>query len=215
MKLDHWIRKLVPHDDKFFMLLEKSAQNLVVASDVLNTLPTAKSTAERKRIVERLRDLEHEGDSTTHEIFSELNGTFVTPMDREDIHLLASSLDDIMDHIDGSAARVVLYDVKILPPAVAELTNILHSSIAELRRGIGLLRDLHNFDELQKVFETVNKFENDADDVFERAVAELFRKEKRPIELIKLKEIYVGLETATDKCEDVANILEAIVIKNA
>jgi hypothetical protein len=117
--------------------------------------------------------------------------------------------------MDGSAGRFVLYKMKSWPPKMAQLADILRLSINELYRGVRLLRNIQQFDELQKVFLKVNEYENAADAVFEQAIAELFEKEKNPIQIIKLKEIYVGLETATDKCEDVANVLEGIVIKHA
>jgi predicted phosphate transport protein (TIGR00153 family) len=215
MKFDQLIQKLLPKDDKFFTLLEESAQNLVNAAEVMEKIAHTKNKSEIEVLINKIHDHEHEGDTVTHRIFSELNSTFVTPLDREDIHTLASSLDDILDHMDGSAGRFVLYKLKSWPPRMAQLADILRLSINELHRGVRLLRNIQQFDELQKVFLKVNEYENAADAVFEQAVAELFEKEKSPIQIIKLKEIYVGLETATDKCEDVANVLEGIVIKHA
>ncbi|MBI4427745.1 MAG: DUF47 domain-containing protein [Ignavibacteriales bacterium] len=215
MKLDQWIRKLLPHEDKFFPLLEESAQNIVRASEVLKKLSLSKNSRERERLITQIKELEHRGDDVTHEIFSELNSTFVTEFDREDIYKLTSSLDDILDHIDGSAGRFTLYKVKKCPPQMVELIDILAKSIVELQTGIKLLRNPHKTDGLQTVFQRVHQFENDADSVFEQAVADLFEKVKNPIDVIKLKEIYVGLETATDKCEDAANVLEGILIKHA
>lgn len=215
MKIDYLIRKILPQDDKFFRLLEESTQNLLKASHVLKTLPACKTLEEREKVVTQLRDLEHEGDALTHKIFSELNSTFVTPLDREDIHHLTSSLDDIMDHIDGSAARFTLYRIQRCPDLVGKLIDVLHLSVSELHRGVGLLRNLRQYEELQKVFKKVNEYENEADALFEIAIADLFDHEKDPIQIIKLKEIFVGLETATDKCEDAANVLESILIKHA
>ena len=215
MKFDALLKKLLPKDDKFFAYLEESAENLVKAVDVLKKLSSSKNAAERKTLTDRMHDLEHDGDGVTHKIFSELNSTFVTPIDREDIHQLASSLDDIMDHMDGSAGRFILYKLKAWPRDMVKLVDILEKSINELKHGVNLLRDVQQTEKLQAVFQKVNEYENDADDVFEQAIAELFEKEKNPVQIIKLKEIYVGLETATDKCEDVANVLEGIVIKHS
>ncbi|HWP81861.1 MAG TPA: DUF47 family protein, partial [Bacteroidota bacterium] len=170
---------------------------------------------EIQKIVKGIKDLEHQGDEITHKIFSELNATFVTPFDREDIHLLASALDDIMDHIDGSAARFTIYRLTKVPVDVAKLGDILHESILELQRGVGLLRNVHAYDDMQKVFLKVNEYENAADRIFEEAISRLFQKETNALRVIKLKEVFVGLETATDKCEDAANVLEAILIKQA
>lgn len=215
MKLDRMIQKLLPHDDKFFVLLEESTKNLLEASTALKKLTRSTKPSEIQKIVKGIKDLEHQGDEITHKIFSELNATFVTPFDREDIHLLASALDDIMDHIDGSAARFTIYRLTKVPVDVAKLGDILHESILELQRGVGLLRNVHAYDDMQKVFLKVNEYENAADRIFEEAISRLFQKETNALRVIKLKEVFVGLETATDKCEDAANVLEAILIKQA
>ncbi len=215
MKLDQWIRTLLPRDEKFFTLLEESTRNLVMASGLMKKLTGAKNQKQQMQLVKEIKDLEHRGDSVTHKIFSELNGTFVTPLDREDIHTLTSALDDILDHIDGSAQRIILYDIKKCPPEVVRLSEVLDRSVEELHRGVGLMRDLQHTEQLHEVFQKVNQYENEADTIFDRAVADLFKKQKNAIQIIKLKEIYVGLETATDKCEDAANVLEGILIKHA
>lgn len=215
MRLDQFIQKLLPQEEKFYAMLEESAQNIVRASDLVKLLSLSTNRSERETIVGQIKELEHRGDEITHRIFSELNGTFVTPFDREDIHRLASSLDDIIDHIDGSAGRFTLYKVKKSPEKLVRLADVLHMSVVELTRGIGMLRKLHKDNDLQEVFKSVHQYENEADALFDQAIAELFDKEKNPIQIIKLKEIYVGLETATDKCEDVANVLEGILIKHA
>jgi len=214
MRFDRFIRVLLPKDDRFFSFFEESSDNLIDAAEVLKKIAAAKPD-ERDQLVAKMKDLEHKGDSITHKIFAEMNGTFVTPFDREDIHVLAAALDDVMDYMDGSASRFTLYRIRECPKRMTELIDILHQSILELHRGVCLLRDLHKHDQLQKVLEKVNTYENDADAVFELAIAELFERETDPINVIKLKEIYVGLETATDKCEDAANVLEAILIKHA
>ncbi len=214
MRFDRFIQMLLPHDEKFYSFFEESTRNLVKAAELLKKLAIVPASG-RKAIVKQVKDLEHEGDSITHRIFAEMNATFVTPIDREDIHVLAAALDDIMDYMDGSASRFVLYKVRSCPKDMVKLIGILHNSIEELHRGVTLLRNLRRPGELHKVLEKVNEYENDADSVFEHAIAGLFEREKNPIQIIKLKEIYVGLETATDKCEDAANVLEAILIKHA
>lgn len=214
MRFDRFIQGLLPKDERFFSFFEESSQNLVDAAEVLQRLAMAKPK-DRERLVMKMKDLEHKGDSITHKIFAEMNGTFVTPFDREDIHVLAAALDDVMDYMDGSASRVTLYKIRKCPQQMVKLIDILHQSILELHLGVSLLRDSRKHDQLQKVLEKVNEYENEADAVFELAIAQLFEREKDPINVIKLKEIYVGLETATDKCEDAANVLEAILIKHA
>jgi hypothetical protein len=212
---DKIVKALLPSDHHFYDLFDESAQNIVEAGNLLKKLFLTKTATERDKIVTQISVLEHQGDSVTHRIFSELNSTFVTPFDREDIHMLTSRLDDIMDHIDGSAGRVSLYKLTKFPESMIRLTDILHLSIDEVQKAVRLLRDFEQGDQFQKVFKTVNEYENEADKIFERAIADLFEKEKNAIQVIKLKEIYQGLETATDMCEDVANVLEGIYIKHS
>ncbi len=215
MKFDRLIQVLLPHDEKFYSFFEEMASVLVKASEQMKRLCEVNTFEDRSVIMNKMHDLEHEGDNITHNVYGELNASFVTPFDREDIHVLASALDDILDYMDGSAGRFVLYKIADCPVQIKELTEILHQSILSLQEGVFLLRDLRKSEQLQKILKTVNEYENKADDVFEKAVADLFENEKNPINVIKLKEIYVGLETATDKCEDAANVLESILIKHA
>ncbi len=215
MLFDRIIQKLLPTDERFYSLFEESTKNLMNAAKILTNLPKAKTVSEREKLAVQLHALEHIGDDLTHKIYSELNSTFVTPFDREDIHELASSIDDVLDEIDGSIGRIVLYKIKAIPSSMTKLINILELSIVELHQGVHLLRNINKTDVLQKVLQKVNEYENEADAVFEKAIADLFEHEKQPIQIIKLKEVLVGLETATDKCEDAANVLEGILIKNA
>jgi predicted phosphate transport protein (TIGR00153 family) len=215
MKFDKIIQRLLPHDESFYKFFEEATQNLVNAAALLKQLSTAKMGSEREKLIMQMHELEHHGDNLTHQIFSELNSTFVTPFDREDIHQLTSALDDVLDHMDGTANRISLYKIKKYPEPMVRLIDILQLSIAELHRGVGMLRDLNKTNELQRVFQRINEYENNADAVFENGIADLFDKEKDAIQVIKVKEVLVGLETATDKCEDAANVLEGIYIKNA
>jgi uncharacterized protein len=215
MKLDKFIQRLLPHDESFYGFFEEASQNLVNGVGLLKQLTTQRDASEREKLIMQIHELEHHGDSLTHKIFSELNSTFVTPFDREDIHQLTSALDDIMDHMDGTANRLTLYKIKEYPESMVRLIDILQLSIAELHLGVGMLKDMNKKNELQRVFQKVNEYENNADTVFENAVADLFENEKDAIQVIKFKELLVGLETATDKCEDAANVLEGIYIKNA
>ena len=215
MKFDKFVQNLLPHDDTFYKFFEDATQNLIQAAALLRKLVVEKEPTERDSLTMQIKELEHHGDSLTHQIFSELNATFVTPFDREDIHELTSAIDDILDHMDGTASRASLYKIKEFPESVVRLVDVLQLSIAELHRGVRMLRDINKANELQRVFQKINDFENNADDIFDNGVAELFDKEKDAIQIIKLKEVLVGLETATDKCEDAANVLEGIYIKHA
>jgi len=214
MRIDNLIQALLPHDEKFFVLFDKLSKTIVEGADTLRTLPSLPS-GERESVVKKIQEIEHKADSITHEIFTELNRTFVTPLDREDIHTLASVMDDVMDLIDGSANRFYLYKIKKNSSAIQKLTDVIYQCAVELQKGVLLITDSRRNEELQKILHSVNQFENDADDIFNQAIADLFEKESDAIELIKTKEVLVTLETATDKCEDVANVLESIMIKNA
>jgi uncharacterized protein len=214
MKIDKILKMLLPHDENFYNLLEESAQNLIKAGVELKTIPLCKTQEQREYAAKRIKDIEHDGDSITHKIFSELNSTFVTPIDREDIHELASALDDILDHIDGCANRFALYKITRVPTEVTQLIDVLVLSMTELKNGVHLLRNLNDVETFKASFTKVNEYENEADDIFDKAVADLFENEKDPVQIIKIKEVFVGLETATDKCEDAANVLEGILIKH-
>jgi len=214
MRLDRLIQVLLPHDEKFYSLFEEMTTLLMRGADLLKELPVRLGSGGAD-LVREFEDLEHQADSVTHRIYAELNATFVTPFDREDIHELASALDDIMDFMNGVAERFLLYKVSECPPPTVKLIDILHSGVEELEQGIPMLRDFHDNDALKKVLERINTYENEADDVFDQAIADLFENERDPVKIIKLKEIYVSLETATDKCEDAANVLETILIKHA
>lgn len=213
MRLDRLIQVLLPHDEHFYDFFEESAQNLVNAADLLIGFGKG-SLEERAALAIKIKDIEHQGDAVTHKIYSELNATFVTPFDREDIHHLASALDDVLDYIDGSAARFVLYKLTECPKDMSKLMETLQHSTKEIQVGVKLLRDFRQAEKLQKVLQKINEYENEADAIFEHAVADLFENEKDAIQIIKLKEIYVSLETATDKCEDAANVMESLLIKH-
>ncbi len=213
MRLDRVIQTLLPHDEKFYTFFEESAQNLVNAAKMLQELGHC-SAADHPKIVERINELEHQGDAITHRIYAELSATFVTPFDREDIHHLASTLDDVMDYIDGCASRFVLYKVPKCPHDMSTLMGILYNSVIELQKGVTLLRDFRKAKDLQETLRQVHDYESQADSVFEHAIAGLFENEKDAIQIIKHKELYVELETATDACEDAANVMESLLIKH-
>jgi uncharacterized protein len=214
MRLDRILQVFLPHDEHFFSLFEESAQNITLATGALQLLPAVQGE-DRITLIARINEYEHEGDRITHRIFSELSSTFVTPFDPEDIHVLASALDDILDNIDGCAQRFLLYKIKSCPPDMLRLIQALHASMIELQRGIHMLRRLQQPDEMRAVIRKVNDYEDQADKIFDQAVADLFDNLTDPIEIFKLKEIFVALETATDMCEDAANVLETILIKHA
>jgi predicted phosphate transport protein (TIGR00153 family) len=160
----------------------------------------------------KLQAIEHRGDEMTHNIITTLNQTFITPFDREDIHRLTSSLDDVLDFVNSAGMRLTLYRISSPPPVAAELAGLIVEQSEELAKGVSLL------EQNQRVLEhcvEVHRLENEADRVSRNAIAELFDNEKDPIQLIKMKELYEVLEMATDKAEDAANVLEAVALKSA
>jgi len=214
VRLDKIIQTIMPHDEHFYALFNDAARNIQAASALLTQLPAASPEA-RVTIVQQINDLEHAGDSVTHTIFNELSRTFVTPFDPEDIHLLASALDDILDNIDGASRRFALYKIGVCPSGVGELAGTLDQAARELAQGIALLKGFKQPDRLREIIRKVNEYENEADVIFARSVADLFENEMDPIAVIKMKEVLVMLETATDKCEDVADVLDTIMLKHA
>lgn len=208
-----FLKFFFPQDRKFFPLFEKAALNLQEAGGVIYKLTTSTSYEERIKYMRDIEELEHIGDDITHEIFHELGQNFITPFDREDIHRLASALDDILDFIHGASKRIQLYKVTEFTIDLVKLSELIKTSTEELRMAIFELKNMSKMRNITDSLVRVNSIENHADDIFENAVAQLFEKEKDAIELIKMKEILSSLETATDKCEDAANVIESIYVK--
>ncbi len=215
MSLNSVFQYLVPKDRKFIPLLESASSNLVEVSNVLYNLMTISDPVKRIEMVRLIEKLEHKGDEITHTIFSELATTFITPFDREDIQYLASGLDDIIDYIHGSAKRIELYKIDPIHPSMVKLAELIQQCAKELNEAVGSLRSMRNMTKIRESLVKVNSIENHADDLFDNAVARLFEDEKNAVEIIKIKEVLSALETATDKCEDVANTIETIILKQA
>ena len=209
------LQLLIPKDRIFFPLLEKASLNLVTISKALYDALTTSSPEKRAELIREIERIEHEGDKVTHEIMHQLSATFITPFDREDIHELTSAIDDILDHIHGSAKRIEIYKVTKISPAMIKLAELIQQAADELYKAIHELRDLKNTNTIREASIKINSIENHADDVFDNAVAKLFEEEKNAIELIKIKEVLQNLETATDKCEDAANVLSSILVKHS
>ncbi len=214
MKINKLIQKVVPRHDVFFQMFEEDITNLVYGGNTLLQAFKFPLSEEAKNKLLLIEDIEHKGDIISHKLFNELSKSFIAPFDREDIHMLIDSIDDVLDNIQGISKRVILYEINSFPDSGYKLAEILQESIIELSKSIPLLRDMDNKDKIRESLVHINTCENKADDIFEHAVAELFRTCKDPIELIKIKEILVGLEAATDRCEDAANAIESIIIKN-
>ena len=216
MKFDRILHALLPKHDHFYDYFERDVENLHQAATTFRDLMhNGISPEERAQKIRRVEELEHKGDDITHNIFSEVGTNFITPIDREDIHALASALDEVLDYLKGASTRIVLYRVLTIPPEATKLAELILLQVSELHKAIHLLRDFHNVDAMRECLVRINSLENEADDIFERAIAGLFDSCTDPIVLIKTKELYVSLETATDQCEDAANVIETIIAKNA
>ncbi len=203
----------MPREQKFFDLFEQGARNMVKAAQVLKDL--VDTWEDIKGRVDEIAQMETEGDTITHQIMAQLNRTFVTPFDREDIALLAHSLDDVTDFIFAAATRMLIYKIDHSTPRAKELADIIVQAAAEVERAIPQLR--HRA-ELKKVLPRcveINRLENAADEVFRSALAELFDDTTDMAQIIKWREIYEHMESATDRCEDVSNVLEGVALKYA
>ena len=201
--------RLIPREQKFFTMFAQVAANLTEGALLLQDILQNPSGDPGR--IGQLQEIEHRGDEMTHTVIRMLNQTFITPFDREDIHRLSSSLDDVLDFVNSAALRLVMYKIHNPPPVSAELAGIIVLQCEELAKGVSLLE---KNGQVMKHCEEVNRLEDMADNVSRRAIADLFEHEKDPIQLIKLKELYEVLEYATDKAEDAANVIEAIVLKS-
>lgn len=201
---------LIPRDNTFFQMFGQMSENLMAGARVMVDLFSDYREVDSK--IAELRRIERTGDEITHNVFTKLNQTFITPFDREDIHQLASTLDDVLDFLNAAGARIIMYRITNPPPAALELSRLILLQTQEMHRALPLLQK--NGDILTHCVE-INRLENEADVVSRAAIGKLFDEEKDPITLIKIKELIEFLETATDKAEDVANVLETVVLKNS
>ena len=215
MSLNSIFQYFVPKDKKFFPLFEQAGNNLIEMSKLLKDIVNSSNPEKKKELTRKVEDLEHRGDNITHQNHLELGKNFITPFDREDIHSLASSLDDVADFIHGAANRMDLYKVEKATEPMIEIADLLVEATEHVSKAIHELRDLKNIRNITDSCVRINSVENKADYIFDKAVADLFEFEKDAISLIKHKEVLSAMEDATDKCEDVANVLESILVKNA
>ena len=203
--------QLIPKEESFFDLFEQVANILLKSSALL-----VEATERIERLPEhakRLERLEHDGDQVTHELMTRLNRTFLTPIDREDIHELSTALDDVLDLIEATTERFILYKITAMLPAAQRLAQVIHQQVNEIHRVIPKLRHLRHEHIMEHCVE-INRLENAGDRLLRDAMAALFDGAADPLIVIKWRDIYTLLESATDKCEDVANVIEGIVLKN-
>jgi predicted phosphate transport protein (TIGR00153 family) len=204
---------LLPKEYSFFDFFEQHAAKSVEAAHELREL--LRNVEKSDALTKRIKDLEHEGDKITHHTVETLHKTFITPIDREEIHQLISKLDDVLDFIDATAQRIKLYEIRTIPEEACELCEVLVRATEQVKEAVMGLRALKYPMELLKICVEINRLENEGDTALRKGVARLFKESKDPIEVIKWKEIYEFLEAATDRCEDVANIIEGVVLEHA
>lgn len=215
MRLNNILSFLIPKNNLFFDLFAEDTNNLVQQSKCFHKLFSAQTPEEVNRIIQEVQDFEHKGDEITHKIFLELSANFITPFDREDIHFLASSIDDIADYINGSASRIHLYNVTEFTEPMRKLSEIIIKQAEEIHTAVSSLKGTKGIPKIKEAIVKINSLENEADKVFDNAIASLFANESNAVKLIKEKEVLSALETATDKCEDVAHALESILVKTS
>jgi len=210
------IDKLVPREGRFFELFNQHASRIAEASSVLaELLRDYDDAAARSSRIERISDLEHDADRITHETIALLQTIFVTPLDRNDIHRLISRLDDVLDLMQDAAESLSLYDVQRITPEAIELAVLLQHCCERLQSAMALLSNMRNAPEALKLCLEIDSLESQADRVMRSAISGLFRNEPDIRQVIKLKAIYELLEAATDKCQDVGNLIESVILQNA
>lgn len=215
MSLNALFKFFQPKDRVFYSLFEEVADTVDVMARKLHELVHVADFNERAQIITQIEALEHENDNLTHRIFQELGKNFITPFDREDIHYLASALDDVADYINASAKKINFYKVDPQEQGIQKLAECIVLGVEAIRIAVRELRDMKNMTAITNALVKANSLENQADDIYDMSIERLFATEPDAKEVIKKREIYQVMETATDKCEDVANVIESIIIKYA
>ncbi len=202
--------RLIPREERFFDMFVEDAANVLLAARELEAMLRSYDDIETR--AQRLRELEHQGDELSHAIGNKLDTTFVTPFDREDIHALISGLDDVIDLIEEVADTFILYRIEAATPTAIAQAGIVVRQVEQLH---GALTKLKGFKGVREHWIEVHRLENEGDQIVRNAIAELFSGSMEPLEVVKWKDVYSLLEDCVDKCEDVANIIEKIVVKHA
>ena len=210
------LKFFLPKDKVFYSLFEEASQNLEAIAGKLVLCVNESDYNKIATIIKEMEDLEHQNDDLTHKIFVELGRNFITPFDREDIHSLATSLDDIADHIYASAKKINFY--KVSPnddQGILKMADAIHDAVLAVNAAVKELRNLKNTQKIVECVIKINYVENQADDIFDLSIEKLFDSDVDAKNLIKKREIYQIMEVATDKCEDAGNVIESIVVKYA
>ena len=205
----------LPKDKVFYSLFESVAENVAEMGKLLTEVVAEPDFDKRGAIIKKVEDLEHKNDELTHQIFQELGRNFITPFDREDIHYLATALDDICDYIYASAKKINFYKVNPNDSGIQKMAEIIKQGSEQVKAAVLELRNMKNIKNITDAVIKVNSYENQADDVFDMCIERLFETENDVKELIKKRELYQLMELVTDKFEDAANVIESIVVKYA
>jgi predicted phosphate transport protein (TIGR00153 family) len=212
----NFISRLMPREGRFFNLFDNHAKLIVdgalALADVLRNYENQK---EREAGIKLIEDAEHGADRITHETVQLLHTTFITPLDRDDIHRLISRMDDILDLIQDTGESLVLYDIQKITPEATQLAELLRRCAEHVQTAVGLMASMADAPAILKICQEIDRLESEADKVMRGAISQLFRTETDVRQLIKLKAVYELLEAATDKCQDVANVIESVVLENA
>jgi hypothetical protein len=215
MAANSFLKIFLPKDRVFYSLFEQVSDRVLAMAKLLKDLVDEPDFAKRAAVISKIEDLEHENDELTHKIFTELGRNFITPFDREDIHYLASSLDDIADYIYACAKKINFYRVDPIDHGLHRFAELIYLSTEQVRNAVKELRNMKNLRVMTEALVKINSIENQADDLFDHSIERLFAEEPDAKEVMKLREIYQVMEIATDKCEDAGNVIESIIIKYA
>ena len=213
MGLNSIMKIFMPKDKVFYTLFEEVADNVSKMGKTLKEVVTEPDFDKRAAVISKVEDLEHQNDELTHRIFTELGRNFITPFDREDIHYLASALDDICDYTYATAKKINFYRINPNDVGIQKMADLIEQACDNIKTAVGELRNMRNMRIITDALVKVNSIENQADDVFDMSIDRLFETEPDAKEVIKKIEIYQVMEVVTDKCEDAANVIESIIIK--
>lgn len=205
----------MPKDRIFYSLFEEVAHTVAKMGKTMKEVVKEPDFDKRAVLISQIEDLEHVNDDYTHKIFTELGRNFITPFDREDIHYLASALDDIADYIFASAKKINFYKVNPNDQGIQKMADLIDQSCEQIKNAVLELRDMKDMRQITDALVKVNSIENQADDIFDMSIDRLFETEPDAKEVIKKREIYQVMEIVTDKCEDAGNVIESIIIKYA
>ena len=213
--LNSILKIFLPKDRVFFQLFENVASVLVKMGEKLKEVVSEPDFEKRGQLIKEIEDMEHVNDDYTHEIFTQLGKNFITPFDREDIHYLASALDDIADYIYASAKKINFYKVNPADIGIQKMADVIAHGCEAVHNAVTELRDMKNMRKITDALVAINSIENQGDDIFDMSIERLFETENDAKEVIKKREIYQVMEIVTDKCEDAANVIESIIVKYA